>query len=45
MWVGVDVALAVLKFSTSPSMFGLKDSKVLSVKQIINRGEQSLIMK
>lgn len=45
MCAGVVVILAVLKFSTSPSMFGFIVIRILIVIKIINKGVVSLTKK
>ena len=45
MCAGVVVILATLKFSTSPSRFGLIDSRIAKKDMISTRGVVSLIIK
>lgn len=43
MWTGAIIGLAGLKFSTSPSIFGLFDTIIISIVIIMIPGMESLI--
>lgn len=45
MWAGVVVILAVLKFSTSPNMLGLREIIILIITIMVRRGVVSFTIK